>query len=189
MRGLHQFRCGRYGRRCWGSPPRAQRVSWPRCRLSLRPFLSIRPSRGRRASGRMSVAGTGRPAIGMQNAPGGLLTSGNGVVQGRHGEAGLHPRVDVVTDDPPAEDVLDRIEIQLPFPGGVFGDVGEPQAVRAICGEVTADHVVVYRRTGLLGPAASFPEHAPPAVVPADPPRGPVAMTDLASRASSARKR
>ncbi|MFF8995644.1 hypothetical protein ACF09H_38095 [Streptomyces sp. NPDC014983] len=46
--------------------------------------------------------------------------------------------------------------------------------VRAGRGEVTADQVVVYRRAGLLALATLLAEHAPPAVVPADPPRGPV---------------
>ncbi|MEU7506353.1 hypothetical protein ACFZBM_36630 [Streptomyces lavendulae] len=58
--------------------------------------------------------------------------------------------------------------------GGVFGDVSEPQPVRAGRGEVTTHEIVMHRRAGLLGPAALLPEHAPPVVVPADPPRGPV---------------
>ncbi|WP_406100937.1 hypothetical protein OG698_01545 [Streptomyces sp. NBC_01003] len=36
------------------------------------------------------------------------------------------------------------------------------------------DEIVMHRRTGLLDPAALLAEHAPSAVVPADPPRGPV---------------
>lgn len=48
----------------------------------------------------------------------------------------------------------------------MFGNVGEPQPVRAVRREVTADEVVVHRRARLLGPPAL-------AVVPADPPRGP----------------
>ncbi|MET8404079.1 hypothetical protein [Streptomyces sp900116325] len=43
----------------------------------------------------------------MQNAPGKVLAPGNGVVQGRDGQTGFHPRVDGVADDLPTEDVLD----------------------------------------------------------------------------------
>jgi hypothetical protein len=115
-----------------------------------------------------------RSAIAVQNAPVDVSTPGNSVVEGCDGQAGLHPCVDRVSDDPLAEDVLDRAEIQLAFAGGVFGDVGEPQPVGAIRGEVTADQVVMHRRAGLLLSAALLAEHAPPVVVPADPPRGPV---------------
>lgn len=47
------------------------------------------------------------------------------------------------------------------------------RAVRAVRAEGAANEVVVDRRAGLLDPAASLPEDAPPTVVPADPPRGP----------------
>lgn len=103
-----------------------------------------------------------------------MFTPGDGVVQGGHGQAGLHPRINGVAHDPVAEGVLDREEVQLAVAGGVFGDVCEPQAVRSVSGEVAADQVVVHRRAGLLDPAALLAEHAPPVVVPADPPRGPV---------------
>lgn len=73
-----------------------------------------------------------------------------------------------------AEGVLDRAETELAFAGGVLGDVGEPQLVRTGGGEVTADQVVVHRRAGLAALAALLAEHAPPAVVPADPPCSPV---------------
>jgi hypothetical protein len=56
----------------------------------------------------------------------------------------------------------------------VFRDVCEPELVRPVGGEVAADEVVVHGWSGLLDPPALLAEHAPPAVVPADPPRGPV---------------
>ena len=67
-----------------------------------------------------------RSAIAVQDAPVDVFTPGHGVVQGGHGQAGLHPLVDGVAHDPVAEDVLDRAEVQLPFTGGVVGDVREP---------------------------------------------------------------
>ncbi|MDH6573693.1 hypothetical protein M2160_008800 [Streptomyces sp. SAI-117] len=85
-------------------------------------------------------------------------------------QTGLHPRVDGVAHDPGAEGVLDHAEVELALTGGVLGDVGEPQPVRAGRGEVTADEVVVHRRAGLRAPAALLVEHAPSAVVPADSP-------------------
>jgi hypothetical protein len=51
----------------------------------------------------------------MQNAAGHLRTvdaaMGDGVVQCLHGEAGLHPGVDRVADDPIRVHVLDRAKV------------------------------------------------------------------------------
>jgi hypothetical protein len=61
--------------------------------------------------------------------------------------------VDGVAHDPVAEDLLDRAEVQLALAGGVFGDVGKPQPVRAGRGEVAAHEIVVHRTAGLLASA------------------------------------
>ncbi|WP_399037818.1 hypothetical protein [Streptomyces sp. ASQP_92] len=68
----------------------------------------------------------------------------------------------------------DCAEVQRVFAGGVLGEIGEPQPVRAGGDEVTAEEVVVHRRGGLLDPVAVLAEGAPPVIAPADPPRGPV---------------
>jgi hypothetical protein len=59
------------------------------------------------------------------------------VAQRRHRQGGLHPRVDGVADDLVGEAVLDRTQVQLPFPGAVFGDVGQPDLVGCSGGTVT----------------------------------------------------
>jgi len=66
----------------------------------------------------------------------------------------------------------------------VFGDVRQPELVRALSAELVPDatvgvgdgaEVVVDRGAGFLAIAASFlPESAPPRVVSTDPPRSPV---------------
>ena len=109
--------------------------------------------------------------------PATFAASGDRVVEGGDGDPRLHPVVDRVADDPVREDVLDRAEIQLPFAGPVLGDVGEPQLVRAPRrGELPAHQVVVGRGAGLLALTSRclLAERTPPAVVRADPPRGPL---------------
>ncbi|MGF3140946.1 hypothetical protein [Streptomyces diastaticus] len=58
----------------------------------------------------------------------------------------------------------------------MFGDVGQPQPVRRRGGEVPPAPIVVdgRARLGVLAAAFAFPEHAPPAVVAADSPSGPL---------------
>jgi hypothetical protein len=121
-----------------------------------------------------------RSSVGVDYAPGGVDPAGSpvgdGVAQGRHGQAGLHPRVDRVADDPVGVGVLNRTEIQLPFAGPVFGDVGQPQPVRPWSGEPAGDQVIVRRRPRLsgLGVRLRFTEDAPPAIGRANPPPGAV---------------
>ncbi len=50
-------------------------------------------------------------------------------------ERRLHPDVDRVPDDPVREHVLDRAKVNLAFAGVMFGDVGQPDLVRAGCFE------------------------------------------------------
>ena len=81
--------------------------------------------------------------------------------------------------------VLNRAEVELSLGGGlVLGNVGEPELVRAVSGElmprppVLIDHsakIVVDRGSGFLNITASFlPKRATPRVATADPPRSPV---------------
>ena len=92
-----------------------------------------------------------------------------------HREAGLHPGIHGVVHDPPAERVLDRAEIELSLISSVFRDVGEPQLVEIIRGEVSLHEVFANGRAGALAVPPSFlPEDRPPLVVSADPPRGPL---------------
>jgi hypothetical protein len=54
----------------------------------------------------------------------------------------------------------------------VFGDVGRQQPVRLLGGEVVLKEIVMDRRAHFAVLAALLSEHAPPAVVRADPPSG-----------------
>lgn len=112
----------------------------------------------------------------MHDASGGITASRHRVVQGVHRETGFHSVRDRVADDPAGEHVFDGAEVELALVGPVLGDVGQPEFVDVVCGEVALHEVVVDRRSGALPVlAALLPEHGPPLVVAADPPRGPLA--------------
>lgn len=91
-----------------------------------------------------------RSATTVNNSPCNALTSGNSILQGCDGQAGLHPRADGVAHDPLAQDVLDRAEIQLPFSREMLGNVGEPELVRPVGSEIAAGEVVMHGRSGFL---------------------------------------
>lgn len=112
----------------------------------------------------------------MNDASGDLTATGHRGFKGSHREAGLHPGIDGVAHDAAREGVLDGAQIQLALAGGVLGDVCEPQPVRPVGGDIALDPVIVDRRPGLgvLAAAPSPAERTPPAVVPADPPGGPL---------------
>ena len=108
----------------------------------------------------------------MHDASGGITASRHRVVQGVHRETGFHSVRDRVADDPAGEHVFDGAEVELALVGPVLGDVGQPQFVDVIGGEVPLHEIVVNRRAGALPVlAALLTEHRPPLVVPADPPR------------------
>jgi hypothetical protein len=112
----------------------------------------------------------------MQDAAGDVAASaGDGHLDGRDHEPGLHALVDGPPDDPVREHVLDGTDADLALVGLVLGDVREPQPVRRRGGEVAAHEVVVRRGAG-RGSLASLgsTEPRPPAVVAADPPHHPV---------------
>jgi len=110
----------------------------------------------------------------MDHASSDVTAPGDGVVDGLHRQAGLHSRVDGVAHDPPGTDVFHRAQVELSLVRAVLGDVRQPQLVEVARGEVALHQVVVHRRTGLLAVlAAPLAEHAPPAVIPTDPPCGP----------------
>ena len=78
----------------------------------------------------------------------------DGVMQGADSELGGHTGVGRVSHDPVGEDVLHDAAVELSFPRTVLGDVGEPQLVRSLGGEVSLDEVVMDRRSG---PATESP--------------------------------
>ena len=93
-------------------------------------------------------------------------------VQGVHRQASLPPGVYGVAEDTTGERVLDGAEVELALVGPVLSDVGEPELVDVIGGEVAPDQVVVDRRSGVLTVlAALLAEGQPPLVVPTDLPR------------------
>jgi len=65
-------------------------------------------------------------SIGVEDEASDITASGDGVVERGKGEVGLHQGVDGVADDSVRPEVLERAQVQLPFAGGVLGDVGEP---------------------------------------------------------------
>jgi len=110
----------------------------------------------------------------MNSASGDLAATGHRGFKGR--EAGLHPGVDGIAHDATGVHVLDGTQIQLALAGCVLGDVRQPQPVRPGCGEVPPHQIIMNRRPGLgvLPAAPALAEGTPPAVVPADPPGGPL---------------
>jgi hypothetical protein len=52
--------------------------------------------------------------------------------------------VNRVADDPVAEHVFDRAEIQCAFCRGVFGDIAESQLIWTLYGEITLQQVLVH---------------------------------------------
>ena len=76
------------------------------------------------------------------------------------GKGGLHSDVDRVANDPVREHVLHGAEVELSFPGWVLSYVGQPDLVRARCGEPVPDpsmlilccqEIVVNGRAGFPG--------------------------------------
>ena len=168
---------------------RRRSFPWRRCRRRRRPGPSIRPCGDGPGRGRTSWTETATRGQLCSTQPATVTAPGDGVVQRGDREAGLHPGVDGVAHDPVGVHVLDRAQVELALTGLVFGDVGQPQLVWRLGGEVALDQVVVDRRTGLAVLAALLAERAPPAVAGADPPCGPLGHRLPASRASSARNR
>ncbi len=81
--------------------------------------------------------------VSVQDAPGDLTATRDGVADGIDGELRGHPVADRVADDAVGEDILDRAAVKLAFGRrAVLGDVGEPDPVRGI-GPEDALHVVV----------------------------------------------
>ena len=116
-----------------------------------------------------------RSPVGMQHAAGDVATPGDRVAQGVHGDAGLHPRVDRIADDPVGEHVLDRAKVKLAIQRSMLRDVRQPQLVGRGCGEVPLDEVVMDRWAGLRALAPLLlAEPGEPAVGRADPPHGPL---------------
>jgi len=60
----------------------------------------------------------------------------------------LHSTIDRVPNNPVRPHILDRAQVQLPLIGAMLGDVGQPQLVRILRGELAVDEVVMDRRAG-----------------------------------------
>ncbi len=128
--------------------------------------------------------------VGAVDAAVDVTAADGSVVERGDGEAGLHPSVDGVADDPVREQVLDGAPVELALGGAVLGDVGEPDLVRSLRGEVSTGQVVAGRGAGLGGLAIlRFGEAGPPAVVPTDPHTVRSHTSWPTSRVSSARNR
>ena len=115
-------------------------------------------------------------SVRVEDASSHILASQDCDLDGLDGQAGLHPRLDGIADDPVGAGVLDRAEVELALTGRMLGDVSQPQPVRDLGLELAADEVVVGggvdlgRLAGLL-----LAEHRPPAVGRADLPHRPLA--------------
>src|SRR4029079_9014228 len=82
-------------------------------------------------------------------------------------------RIDGVADDSVGKHVLDRTQVELAFTGAVFGNVGQPQPIWRISGEIPADQIVMYGWAGFaVLTAFALTEHTPPAVGRTDSPGG-----------------
>src|SRR4029079_2832723 len=82
-------------------------------------------------------------------------------------------RIDGVADDSVGKHVLDRTQVELAFTGSVFGNVGQPQPIWRISGEIPTDQIVMYGWAGFsVLTAVSLGVHTPHADDRTDSPRG-----------------
>ncbi len=80
-------------------------------------------------------------------------------LQSIDGQVGLHPRIHRVPHDSVAEHVLNRTQIQLSFARVVLGNIGQPQLVGLVSGEVPLHQVVMHRRARRDVLALAFADH------------------------------
>jgi hypothetical protein len=114
-------------------------------------------------------------AVTMNHAAGDIATARHRTTEGLGGQSGLHPRVDGVADDAVREQVFDRTDVELALAGAVFSNVGQPQLIWRVGGEITADQIVMDGWADLAVLAAlALAERAPPTIGRADPPCGPL---------------
>jgi len=101
--------------------------------------------------------------VGMHDASGKVLASGDRVVERFDGDAGFHPCVAGIPDDLVGDGILNRAKVKLPVHRAMFGHVGQPQLVAGAGGEVAAHVVLVCRwsGSGVLAPVLSA-EHREP---------------------------
>jgi hypothetical protein len=71
----------------------------------------------------------------------------DGVAQRVDREVAGHASTDRVAHQALGAGVLDRAEVELALGGRVFSDVGEPDLVRVLGGEVSLQQIVVHRRS------------------------------------------
>ena len=93
--------------------------------------------------------------VGVDYRSGGLTVfDGHGERVG--GEGGVGPRVDGPAHDAAAEDIQHDRAVDLAFPRGVLGDVGDPQLIGLVTGELAVHQVTGGRTVGdlaIAGPA------------------------------------
>ena len=90
-------------------------------------------------------------AVGVQHAPrhhARASSPRDGLVKGVHGQRGLHAPGHGVPHDPPGVEVLDGAEVELALARGVLGDVGQPELVQSLGGELALDTVIAHGRAG-----------------------------------------
>ncbi len=92
----------------------------------------------------------------MNDDPGRVTAPVYRVLECVHCQLGLHPVADGVPHDPPREHVLHTAQAQFAFSGPVLRDIGQPQLVGHVRGEVALDEVVVHSRSRPPIPAASL---------------------------------
>jgi len=97
-------------------------------------------------------------AVGVNDHADGVA-SGSRVVERVDSELGGHPGADRVADDALRADVFDRAAVELAFVGPMLGDVGQPDLIGALGGEVALDQVVVHGRADLAAVATLLGEH------------------------------
>lgn len=88
-------------------------------------------------------------AVGMNDEALFDVTNRDGVAQRQLGQQCDHAGTHRVAHDVGRPHVFDCDEVELALGGGMFGDVGQPQLVRILGGEVTFDQVIMCRRSGL----------------------------------------
>jgi len=99
----------------------------------------------------------------------------DGVAQGRDRQVCGHAIADRVADESTRTCVHQAAEIELALGSPVLGDVGEPDLIDRLGGELPLDEIVVNRRAWLLARAGLLDKARPDPLLGAEPPHPPCA--------------